>query len=105
MPWCQNPMCNKQNLRKEDVEFDEVRQAVLCLPCFQEANPGSQPNAPIIPIREEAPLFYEIAINNREGLRAELRFRDVSLQFRAAPEELKTFAKSLGPRPRRVFAV
>ena len=100
MPWCQNPMCGKQNLKKEDVEFDERRQAILCTPCYTQANPEAGPAAKVLemmpksgPLVNGHEVFYELALNSTEGIRAEIRYRDLSLQFKAAPDEIHSFIK------------
>ena len=101
MPWCQNPLCGRQNLSKEEVEYDDLRQVLLCLPCFQAANPQAAAPADILrmipkngPMFNGHPVFYELSVNSTDGLRAQLRYRELAFEVRASPDELKTFTKS-----------
>lgn len=39
MPFCQNEQCKKIGLKRDEVEFDDELQMVLCRPCYQRRHP------------------------------------------------------------------
>ena len=39
MPFCQNDQCKRTGLKREEVEFDDELQLVLCRPCYQRRHP------------------------------------------------------------------
>lgn len=94
MPFCQNPHCRKQNLKKEDVEFDEDRKMVLCTGCYCVAHPGWVPPAQVEVLGLKPPLTdggfqYDISLSSRNGFTAKASYNDLHFTFHASPDELK----------------
>ena len=98
MAWCQH--CNKDNLRKDDVEFCYDTRLILCHGCYALRHPGWMPPAEIVDattgvVAELMPkLDYAVSFDSKSGFKAKVSYGDLSLNFNAPMEQLK---KYLGP--------
>lgn len=90
MAWCENPECSKTGLRKEDVEFDEIRRQVLCRDCFCAVNPDVIFDPPRALIRPPG-LQYELHLTSYSGLTAKVGQGDVSIGLNIPMDSLKKF--------------
>jgi hypothetical protein len=91
MPWCENAACSKKGLKKEDVEFDDERELVLCKECYDKR---SEPGLIIAKGNQKVdmsqwPLSYGVHFTSEEGFKAEVKFGDLGLSFHAPPEEIQ----------------
>jgi len=83
MPFCQ--MC-LTGLRRDDAEFDLDRQIVTCRPCHGRL-PGFVQRE--IVATERPDLSYTFELTSADGLRAEVRYRDFTVEVTASQSELK----------------
>jgi len=97
MAWCQN--CNKDKLRKADVEFDEELRKILCHGCYVLAHPGWLPPEEYVdvtdPVAQVLPkVDYAVSLDSKNGFQAQVAYGDLSFRFHAPMEQIK---KYLGP--------
>jgi hypothetical protein len=89
MPWCENKECGKTGLKRDEVEFDEENQKVLCKECYEKRQilvPAEEPGT-----AASWPVTYGIQFTNDGGVRAHVKMGLIGLEFKAPPEELKRF--------------
>lgn len=93
MSRCENPNCNKDNLRKADVEFDEDRKMVLCHGCYALVHPGWLPPEEIVDLipREKPEFKYEISLSKEQGLKARVAYGELAVSVHAPMDELKRY--------------
>lgn len=97
MAWCQN--CPKENLRKEDVEFDYGLRKILCHGCYAMAHPGWMPPEEFVDITDGVvelmpKVDYALSLDSKNGFQAQVSYGDLSFRFNAPMEQIK---KYLGP--------
>jgi hypothetical protein len=88
-----NPRCGKKNISKNDVEFDDDLQMVLCTGCYCLRHPGWIPPSQVEVMNLKAPdsdvgFKYDIQLNNRDGFTARVGVGEVSLSFHATPHQI-----------------
>ena len=98
MAWCQNPYCAKKGLSKNDVEFDEESDLVLCTNCYAIRHPGWIPDNTVRPSLSVPPLdmkkvAFEAHFTTERGFAARLGYGEVSVGFYASMEEIKKLFK------------
>jgi hypothetical protein len=93
MAWCENQNCKKENLRKEDVEFDDYHRKVLCHGCYALHHPGWIPPSEVVDCSQEietaseSPIAYEVSLTSAEGFKASFSHGGMTVAFHA-PKEL-----------------
>jgi len=97
MAWCTN--CNKDGLRKDDVEFCEETRMILCHGCYARRHPGWMPPEEYVDISAQVAevlpkLDYAVSLDSKNGLEAKVSYGDLSVKFNAPMEQIK---KVLGP--------
>lgn len=101
MAWCQ--ACDKQGLRKEDVEFCEETKKVLCAGCYCLRHPMWDPTRaevimPALPAGPQKPTF-EIQFTSQQGLSAKVGLGTAVLGFHVPMADIQ---RVFGPKPRRL---
>ncbi len=96
MAWCQK--CGRQGISKNDVEFCEETQKVLCHPCYSLFHPAWNP-AEVVQELPLAPpqLTYEIQLTSANGLSAKLGMGNAVIGFHMPMPELQ---RVFGPKLR-----
>ena len=93
MAWCMNPRCGKKNISKNDVEFDEELQLVLCTGCYCLRHPGWIPPSQVEVMNLKAPesdqVSYDVRLSSQEGFTARLGIGEVSLSLHATPAQIQ----------------
>lgn len=97
MAWCES--CDKNNLRKADVEFCYDNRKVLCHGCYALAHPGWVPPQEFVDVTntvdEVLPkVDYAVSFDSKNGLKAQVSYGDLAFQFHAPMAQIK---KYLGP--------
>lgn len=98
MAWCENPDCQKQGLRKQDVEFCDDRHLVLCHGCYALAHPGWTPppeyvdlsgyrQAVSVPIQPK--VGFAIQISDQEGLKARLSYGNANVAVHIPMDDIR----------------
>jgi hypothetical protein len=104
MPWCENKNCGKDNLRKEDIEFDQETHMVLCHGCMTLVHPGWVPPneyvdlSGVIPhtIRKPFDPKFGMAlqINEQDGLKAAFSYGGLALTLQVPIDD---YQRLFGP--------
>lgn len=99
MAWCENPNCNKDGLRKADVEFDETSRKVLCHGCMTLVHPGWIPPSEYVNLSEGIPEVVRLGndprfgmalqINEADGLKAAFSYGGMSLAIHIPSDEYR----------------
>jgi len=89
MPWCEN--CDKKNIKKEDVVFDERHLRVLCVPCAQEQ--GDVRKDADLQMEVFDKIWYGVSYTSDQGLKAEAVYGGTRLTINVSNDE---FRKILG---------
>lgn len=87
MPWCENDSCGKTGLRRDEIEFDEEEQLILCRPCYEE-RVGCQAVVLPAPAYVSLGVTYGFHFTSEEGLKVDVQYRGVTAGLRATKEEL-----------------
>lgn len=90
MPWCE--ACEKKNLKKEDVVFDDKRAQVLCIPCGQQL--ADKPGEEVLHGEVIDKLWYGVSYSSDQGLKAEAVYGGARLAVSVSNDE---FRKLLRP--------
>ncbi len=94
MAWCQG--CNKQGLKKEDVEFCDETKKVLCIGCYCLRHPMWRPGVEVLPSMPEAPkLTYELHFSSAGGFTARLGLGTATLGFHMPMDDIQ---RVFGPK-------
>lgn len=89
MPWCENKMCNKFNLRPNEIVFDERNRRVLCIPCGLEATENGDLQKEDVAEK----TWFGIGYYSDQGLKAELIYGGTKLALNVTNEQ---FMRLLG---------
>lgn len=103
MAWCENEKCNKNGLRKSDVEFCDTTRKVLCHGCYLMVHPGWIPPYEFVDLTNEAvravrtptapQLGYAIQMSDQEGIKAQVSYGDISISLHIPNSEVTRFLK------------
>lgn len=85
MPWCENEKCNKRDLKKDEVVFDEKHRKVLCIPCGQAALDNNQ--ALVGEIVDKT--WFGIGYSSDSGLQAELIHGGAKFSVKVSNDQFK----------------
>lgn len=84
MPWCENEVCGKQNLKKEEIIFDELHRRILCVPCAQEAVASGEN---LDEVNEKT--WFGIGYSTDQGLKAELIHGGAKFALKVDNDQIK----------------
>lgn len=90
MPWCQNESCNKRNLKKEEVVFDEKNFKVLCIPCGQAESVKADAVVPGV----ETKTWFGVGYTSDQGLKAEVITGGLKLSASVSNDQFKSLLGS-----------
>lgn len=93
MAWCNN--CNKDGLRKADVEFCYDTKKILCHGCYALAHPSWMPPSEIVDMSAEPEpvpqLDYSLSFDSKGGFTAQVSYGELALKFNAPMDHLKKY--------------
>jgi len=85
MPWCENEGCNKSNLKKSEVIFDEHNKKVLCVPCGQQASLSDQ--ALVGEVIDKT--WFGVGYTSDQGLKAELVYQGAKVSLNVSNDQIQ----------------
>lgn len=85
MPWCENEGCDKHNLKKDEVVFDETNKKVLCVPCGQQASLSDQ--ALVGEVIDKT--WFGVGYSSDQGFKAELIHQGAKLSLNVSNDQIQ----------------
>lgn len=93
MAYCNN--CSKVGLRKQDVEFCDSTNQILCHGCYALAHPGWMPPSEVVDLSGEPSSFnqpklgFAIQITDGDGVLAKVSYGGFSVTVHAPAEDIR----------------
>jgi hypothetical protein len=85
MPWCES--CDRKNLKKEDVVFDDKRSQVLCVPCGQKLT--ELPGEEVLQGEVFDKLWFGLHYTSDQGIEAEAIYGGARFSVSVSNDQVK----------------